>query len=251
VNPKDTLLFAIEDAYAVFSTYQRPVKLFASPTRDANEILSTLSAAPLRELTGEQIGPYSGWALTTVGTVEDYKHFLPRILEQAVRRPDWMGTEPAIIAERLKMADWRSWPAKEQVAIRKVFHAAWMQLSAKDPASSGDASEWLCGIAVLGDDLSQLLANWLSQPSPNAIIQAASFAPTVAKFSTESPDDLAFWTYAGREARDEVANWFYSVATRMTFLSALNSVADDDRWILERAVEALGFVTTPSSASIH
>ena len=62
----------------------------ASPLRDAREILMVLSAVPLRELTGEQVGPYSGWAMTTVGNERDYRHFLPRILELAVVDPVWL-----------------------------------------------------------------------------------------------------------------------------------------------------------------
>ena len=38
-----------------------------------------LTSAPLKELTGEEIGPYSGYAITTVGDADDYRHFLPRI----------------------------------------------------------------------------------------------------------------------------------------------------------------------------
>jgi hypothetical protein len=161
------------------------------------------------------------------------------------------GNRPPIIAHKLEMADWRKWPAREQASIRKVFHAAWSQLSGEDPDTNGDASDWLCGIAVLGDDLSQLLTNWLSQPSPTAILQVAWFATSVAKFPSAKPDDLAYWESASAQARQEVVNWFYSAATKTVFLSALDSVADDDRWILERAVEALGLVAKPSSASIH
>src|SRR5690348_5088149 len=94
---------AIEQYYAAFAAKPRPQKLEASPLRDPGAILATLTAAPLRELTGEQIRPYSGWAMTTVGTDRDYRDFLPRIFELAVIDPVWLGAEPPIMASRLNM----------------------------------------------------------------------------------------------------------------------------------------------------
>src|SRR5690348_4317961 len=117
MTPSPALSEAIEGAYAKFAAYGRPSKLETSPLRDPKAILATLTGAPLRELTGKQIGPYAGWALTTVGSVQDYKHFLPRILEQAVLAPEWMGTQPQVIAARLKRALWRGWPVSEQAAV--------------------------------------------------------------------------------------------------------------------------------------
>ncbi len=83
----------IDDCYDAFAPYPPPRSLHA--LRDPVAILATLTSAPLRELTGEQIGPYAGWAMTTVGDVTDYKHFLPRILEQAVRESLWTGHRSA------------------------------------------------------------------------------------------------------------------------------------------------------------
>src|SRR5262249_5226325 len=91
MEPNAEVSRALNDAYELFSIYPRPRHLEASPVENADEMLRALTAAPLRQLTGEQIGPYSGSAILTVGDVNDYKHFLPRILEQAVRAPEWMG----------------------------------------------------------------------------------------------------------------------------------------------------------------
>jgi hypothetical protein len=145
MKPNDELARRLDDAYIVFSRYPQPSKLDASPLRDAKAILRTLTAAPLRELAGAQIGPYSGWAMTTVGTALDYKHFLPRILEEAVLTNEWMGTDPEVLAERLKMAEWHTWPEDEQAAVLRVFEAA-CQL--EETLSAGGVS-WQKGLAVL------------------------------------------------------------------------------------------------------
>ena len=74
----------IDNCYASFAFYRLPRRLEAPAYRDPTAILATLSSAPLRELTGDQLGPYASWAMTTVGEVDDYRHFLPRILELAI-----------------------------------------------------------------------------------------------------------------------------------------------------------------------
>lgn len=77
MEPDPELNSAIDLCYEVFGTHPTPRSLNASPIRDAKAILQTLTSKPLRELSGEAIGPYSGYALTTVGNANDYKHFLP------------------------------------------------------------------------------------------------------------------------------------------------------------------------------
>lgn len=94
---------AVERAYEVFASEPQPQTLHASPHRDAEELLRTLTAAPLRMLTAEQLGPYSGWAMTTVGDERAYRHFLPRIFELSVADRVWVGTEPTV---RTKSCTW-------------------------------------------------------------------------------------------------------------------------------------------------
>src|SRR4051812_29988453 len=115
---------AIEQGYAAFGREPRPTSLEASPLRDADAILRTLTSAPLRDLKDKDIGPYSSWAITTVGTPGDYRHFLPRILELAVSNPSWPGAEPAVIAGKLKAGGWEGWPADQREAISATFEAA-------------------------------------------------------------------------------------------------------------------------------
>lgn len=177
VTPNANLTAALDGAYAAFAGYPRPLKMDASPTRDPSKIVATLSSVPLRELSGEQIGPYAGWALTTVGSVPDYKHFLPRILEQAVRAPQWMGTDPRVIAARLKRAEWHNWPASERAAIRALFGCAWDQSSLEHPDLSGaDASSWLCAHAALGEEIQPMLAHWIQGARDGAVLQIAKLA---------------------------------------------------------------------------
>ena len=229
--PDTALQNALDAAYAIFARYPRPTSLEAAPTRDGRAILKTLSAAPLRNLTSEQIGPYSGWAMTTVGTVDDYKHFLPRIMEQAVRAPEWMGTEPAILGERLRYANWRSWRPKEQTAVTQIFARAWQQASRSHP-DDGDAEDWLCGLGVLGEDLTQPLQEWLSPPSPNAVLQVANL---MMMNKEEQAAPTGIWTYVDEAERRKVWTWLSRENVRNALRAA--PVAEADAWMIEAALK--------------
>lgn len=74
----------LDDTYKVFARYRRPLVLHASPLRDAEKLLKRLTSKSLRSLKVANVQEYASAALTTVGSVENYKHFLPRLLDLAV-----------------------------------------------------------------------------------------------------------------------------------------------------------------------
>lgn len=239
MQPNGELQRLIDGCYAAFAPYPRPLVMHASPLRDPVGLLKTLSSAPLRELTGEQIGPYSGYALTTVGDVEDYKHFLPRILEQAVREQLWTGTEPWIIATRLKKAQWLDWPAHEQAAIRALFAAAWSQALQEDPDEE-NAEPWICGIAYLDLDLAAMLEKWLAAPSINAALQLAHFMQTEAEFVFENDTtERAVWSGVDEAKIHQVRHWLLGSPVHKLLLAARGRTDPSRLWVIDKALEAL------------
>lgn len=54
----------------------------------------------------EDVQEYAAAALTTVGTREDFRYFLPRLLDLSVNSA---LVEPEVIAPKLKAADWLTW----------------------------------------------------------------------------------------------------------------------------------------------
>src|SRR5689334_4808434 len=77
---ESVLQASVENLYTVFARYPlaeiEHCKCCVTPEENAR-----LSAKPLRELTEADFGRYPGKAITTWGHDEDYKHFLPRLLE--------------------------------------------------------------------------------------------------------------------------------------------------------------------------
>jgi hypothetical protein len=238
MDPSSALLSALDAVYGAFSGYPRPTRLEASPTRDPAKILSTLSSASLRDLEGEQIGPYSGWVLTTVGSITDYKHFLPRILEQAVRAPEWMGTQPPVIASRLKMAEWRTWPQSEQQAVTALFLAALRDSIHGHPDDGSDASAWLCAVASLGEDLEIVLQEWLNEASGNALLQMAKLATELSSLGSLDPTEQIFWADVEPKVRTSIVAWLLSAPIDANFANS-PGIEPNDTWRIEQGTRAI------------
>lgn len=239
MTPAGPLLAALDAAYEAFSGYLRPQQLEATPTRDATKILATLSSAPLGSLSGEQIGPYAGWALTTVGSVEDYKHFLPRILEQAVRAPEWMGTKPSVVASRLNMAKWRTWPKPESAAVIEVFVAALRDSICRHPDDGCDASEWLCALASIGEDVQPHLRDWLDGGKGNSLLQIADLATQLPGLASLDAHEQAIWADLTPKVRNDIITWLTSadVGAALTEATWINA---NDAWRIKRGSKAIG-----------
>ncbi len=158
---------AIEALYVVFARYPVPRRLWASPDRDAAGILRALTAAPLRALPAEALGGYPAWAMTTVGRVDDYRHFLPRILELAIRGlDDNFGDSPEQIAGKLQYGQWQDWPADERAALERGFLAGWA--TCLEPGGDWRGGEWVCALAMLGWDLDPAFALCAAAPASHA-----------------------------------------------------------------------------------
>ncbi|MGO8015300.1 hypothetical protein AB9E19_10145 [Rhizobium leguminosarum] len=76
---KQDLEDSLRALYPAFLEYPFPSSLDASPLRDAEKILAALKSAPLREIGTAELGQYAASAITTVGSADDFKHFLPRM----------------------------------------------------------------------------------------------------------------------------------------------------------------------------
>jgi hypothetical protein len=221
---------AIADSYNAFAAFPLPAKLDTSPHRDGNEILATLSSAPLRELTGEQVGPYASWAMTTVGNDRDYRHFLPRILELSVTDRACWGADPPVMANKLNVASWRSWPAQQRDAVLRFFRAAFDAVLSTRPEEYWDFDLWFCGLVKLGDSASQTFELWRSNRSPKAALHLASFAIGQAKNLQRYGEVRGpFWEDVDTDIRRDVARHLTSDDNKAFLQAATDQVSAEER----------------------
>lgn len=232
----------IDDCYAVFAAYPRPRTLNAAPTRDPRTLLATLTSAPLHALTPEQLGPYAGWAMTTVGDVDDYRHFLPRILELATVGQGWLGLDPPFIAGKLGYAGWPTWPPDERKAVLALFAEAW-RAGLREHPDEVDPSGWISAIALLGGDLDAALAAWLSTPGPNAALHLAAFFQGEAESLIRKPRNVAYWGNVDEDAIERMQRWLRGEEPRRLLLWAKALVEPKDEWLLDSALLVANAVT--------
>jgi hypothetical protein len=237
VSSTDALRSAIERSYEAFALEPRPTRWRAAPHRDGDALLRQLTAVPLADLTDEAIDPYSSWAITTVGSAQDYKYFLPRILALAVSGTGSVGADPPVIAGRLKMSQWESWPAAQRDAVLNLFETAFHSSLAGEGDGWMDIENWLCGLAHLDGPLEPFLLAWAEAASAEAGLQLSRFVQGNAKRLVKG-DGIAsgFWDDVDIAVRQRVSAWLLSEQVRQRLEVALETVAEEDRWEIEQGL---------------
>ncbi len=155
------LSYAIENLYRVFKRH-RPGAEFQSCSHCVSETEDgELKGTRLKELTCDDISRYAFKAMTTWGTVEDFKHFLPRIFELVAVSEDF-PIEIEVAIGKLAYGKWQSWPDHEIAAIEQ-FLAAWWNATLSTPFSESTqmlADDVLCSVAQVVESLDPYLAHW-------------------------------------------------------------------------------------------
>lgn len=171
-----TLEHAVADLYEIFGRYPRPSRVEGCPHCVGANESATFCRTPLREVTDEMISRYAFKAMTTWGEVDDYKHFLPRILELCARGESgtWPGLEIWLIASKLQLARWEEWSESERFAVKMLFRGAWRSALSRTPQDY-DAAEFLQGLVEI-EDVAPYLEFWTNDGSATSARQLAHAA---------------------------------------------------------------------------
>lgn len=115
----------------------------------------------LRDLTEQDLGRYAGKAMTTWGTIEDFKHFLPRLFEltAAFRTP----YEEYIVFNKLNYGQWRTWPPLEIEAIEQYLLALWDVVLI---SQAGQFRDYFTALAGIYPHFNELLQRWEAATAP-------------------------------------------------------------------------------------
>jgi hypothetical protein len=139
--PENELHIALQNVYDTFARNQRNPKMEGCPCCVGEADRSQLHRKHLRELTGDDIGRYTFKAMTTWGGIDDFRHYLPRILELHIEGSLWV--DHFIVVGKLEYGEWKSWPEDEQEAIRALFLAWWMKMRAGNQAFDAYDFVWI------------------------------------------------------------------------------------------------------------
>jgi hypothetical protein len=238
-DDKIDLTSAIERLYKVFSPYTPP----AHPTfcthcvSDAED--AVLRRKSLREISAEELGKYSWKAISTWGTVDQFKYLLPRLFELVVTE---FRYNPEILFKKPRYGGLDSWPPAEQAALAEYCSALWRYAVTHHPfhlhlPTFPGIEDCLCSIAQIVDDLRPLLQFWDSDASASATQHLAEFAAENASTLRENHRlSDSFWNDRPEQMK-QVVDWFMTRDFSLVFDVAERSLsAWDFREELVRAV---------------
>ncbi|GAA3594592.1 hypothetical protein Q4Q39_06955 [Flavivirga amylovorans] len=123
---------SIDNLYTVFSGYiiRGNLRYRSCECCVSDEEIKLLLSKPLKELSANDLNHFMASAITTFGGVEDYKHFLPRILELIVDNSDVV--DDFLTYEKLNYSEWLNWNTEEIVALKSFFEALLINALDKD-----------------------------------------------------------------------------------------------------------------------
>jgi hypothetical protein len=147
---------AIAEQYLAFER-PRPTSIEGCPCCVSAEDLAALISVPLRELSYEQLGTYAGAAMSTVGTIEDFRYFWPRLAELLVTvSPGQYFIDPERLLAKLRYGGWRSWPVGERGSVEAYVTALLVRLR-DEPLRTWDVDAVVCAVGLAVDDVVPLL----------------------------------------------------------------------------------------------
>lgn len=189
----ESLQAELSRLYAEFERYRPLVPIEHSPFKE-HAIVVPLETKGLRELTAEDLNAYSGSAVYTVGTADNFKYFFPRIAELALH-------------EVVGMGGWDSWTNRlapalktsaELSAMRGFFRVLWATVNSPERNSIRvDGIEVLHALTDLFDSVLEFLETIDPCATPTATLNLIDIC-------------LSFpgGTVGAREPNTELTQWF-------------------------------------------
>jgi hypothetical protein len=117
----------IDRLYGAFDAYPLKGRIECCPHCELDAAERRLHVRPLRELIWADLGIFSFKALTSFGDEDDFRHFLPRLLQLYVLDHAGAPYTLFMVFEKLNSARWTNWPPDEVEAIR-TFIDAWKRV---------------------------------------------------------------------------------------------------------------------------
>jgi hypothetical protein len=208
LDEEKALTDAVEHLYKVFAGYPLAQKVEGCRHCVSPQDEAELHAKPLRQLTADDLSRYAFNAMTTFGDADDFRHFLPRLLElSAELNSISYEIDVEVIFSKLRYAEWLAWPKQEQEAVRRYFVALWQYLLTMTPEEVS-LDEYLCAIGQAEDNLRPYLEVWQNTTTDAAINQLIAFVADQLSLHKRKLTN-AFWS-GRREQMTQVVDWLFA-----------------------------------------
>jgi len=195
----------IENLYTVFAAKKPPQGIDACYCCLSEEEIKMLLAKPLRNLNAEVLSSYTMSVFLTVGSEEDYRYFLPRILEIVFQKVDWWPSKE-VVFERLGRANWLSWSAIEKKALCEYFDAFFEYTIGLEKNAARHLDDLLCGLGLAGVNLQAYLTR-LEHPDLHSLL--LGYFEENASSLEKGTLSNSFWSN-NRDKATTIIEWFQS-----------------------------------------
>lgn len=222
---------AINDLYETFERYPRPAAVECCPCGCTKPDAAThLLVSSLRELRFLDLADYSFSAMTTQGSVDDFRYFLPRLFQGVVEEPYSYSDET--LFHKLSYAKWATWPLDEQMALKRYLNALWQCSLESFPIEERlpaffEIETVLSSIAQTGEPLAPYLKVWTETTTKAAdehLIQFVTMFGT--DFANGETFSNGFWRYATSQAL-ELRRWLLQPDTLLRTTRAAYLLRND------------------------
>ena len=202
---------AIDELYAAFSRAPKPQRIDGCECCADEGDLRRLLSFHVREIPPDVLSPYASSVLLTVGSVDDYIFFIPRILHVHMLDDSfWPG--PEITGRAIAKTSIPKWPVSRRIALTSFFTN--VVRHSLHPDRRHQIGSWLCAIAHTGLNTATYLCD------------IAKSEDAVLAYFNENAEQLpqrklsnSFWELPN-SGHDEIVDWFYSSPIRKIMFDA-------------------------------
>lgn len=165
--------------------------------------------------------------MATWGDEDDFRHFLPRVLELAAS-DHYLLVDIELILGKLSYAGWWEWPAAERHAIESFLSLRWNAGLGEDPPYTWpgspalfEADSWLCGIAQARLDTAPFVEAWRRRGAVNTLGHVAAFLDSNPRLLADGTLGNAFWEAGAEECAAQMRTWLSACLDDPEFQTAL------------------------------
>jgi hypothetical protein len=160
---------AIESIYGAFANYRKPRDFPTCECCISNDEKKLLLDSKLRVLTADQLGNYAADVFLTVGSLADFKYFLPRMLELSVKN-EFSWPTPEVMLGKLKLANWYEWPELETAPVCSLLEKKFAHLLQDANIEGQDIDPWICALGRCVPDITPYLEPLLQKEHESKLL---------------------------------------------------------------------------------
>ena len=197
---------ALQAVYSAFTQNGAPQRITVCPCCVSAGEVEAMTQTRLRDLSAERLEHYLSAVFLTSGAQEDFRYFLPRLLDLNAHAKWDFQSDWEVLLGKLSLGQWQSWPKRERETMNEFLQACFEDLVSAGGERGDEIDGFLCGLARGGVDLAYFLDR-LSQPDADAAFFALSDVNAVSLMKGKLAN--SFWK-DHRQTGEPILRWLQS-----------------------------------------